>query len=248
MNSDKFRILVAGFIGGVAMPAIQPIQTFLKTHHYPSEFSLSYWIFGFVLGGVGLILVWLLKETDVKKALALGASLPAFFTSLGGAVQNDQKLNEAAPKVTMGAPVEGSWAGGVSSLFVSTAVAQTTPTATPAPSLTPSKRTASITRTAPFAYQLEILDADGKVIGQPREVNALVPSPLKVPLPDNAASLRFTTNGGGSWTQKLDRATGEIEVTLTGEDFRRRFDVQQLFGKTPDLVPNRLKAEASGRY
>jgi hypothetical protein len=110
-----------------------------------------------------------------------------------------------------------------------------------------SKRTASITRTAPFAYQLEILDAGGKVIGQPQEVNALVPSPLKVPLPDNAASLRFTANGGGSSTHKLDGATGEIEVTLTGEDFRRRFDVQQLFGKTPDLVPNRLKAEARSR-
>ena len=152
-----------------------------------------------------MILVWLLKETDVKKALALGASLPAFFTSLGGAVQNDQKLNEAAPKVTMGAPVEGSWAGGVSSLFVSTAVAQTTPTATPAPSLTPSKRTASITRTAPFAYQLEILDADGKVIGQPREVNALVPSPLKVPLPDNASLPMAAALGLRSWTGRPER-------------------------------------------
>jgi hypothetical protein len=247
MSNDEKRALVAGFFGGIATPAIQPIQTFLKTHHYPSDFSVGYWIFGVVLGAVGLVLVWLLKETDVKKALALGASLPAFFTSLGGAVQNDQKLSEAGPKVTIEAQVEKSWADGVSSLFVSTAVAQTTPIATPAPSVTKSKRTASITRTAPFAYQLEILDAEGKVIGQAQEVNALVPSPLKVPLPDNAASLRFTANGGGSWTQKLDAAAGEIEVTLTGEDFRRHFDVQQLFGKTPDLVPNRLKAEASGR-
>lgn len=241
MDNDNLRVLVAGFFGGIATPAIQPIQAFLRTHHYPSEFSLGYWIFTIGLGLVGLVVVWLLKESDVKKALSIGASVPAFFISVGGAVQNDQKLSEASAAVTTAAAAENSWVDHLSSVFVSTAVAQTTPA--PAASPAASGRIASITRTAPFAYKLEILDADGRSIDQPRAVNALVPSPLKLSLPERAASLRFTTESGASFTQKLDKTTGEIQVALTGEDFKRRFDVEQLFGKTPDLVPNRLKAQ-----
>jgi hypothetical protein len=247
MSGNQIRILVAGFIGGIATPAIQPIQAFLKTHHYPSDFTLGFWLFSGCLGVVGLVLVWLMQETDVKKALALGASLPAFFTSLGGAVQNDQKLSDATAKVTMSAPIERSWAEEIAPLFVSTAAAQTSPSATASASPAPSNRTATITRKEPFAYKLEVLNADGKPIEPARDVNVLVPSPLKLALPDNAATLRFTTDGGGSWMQQLNAGAGDIDITLSGDDFRRHFDVQQLFGKTPDLVPNRLKAEAAER-
>src|SRR5712691_5664350 len=86
--ADKARLITAGFIGGLMTPMIQPLQEFLKSHRFPSEFGLGYWLVGAALGVLGAVMVWLLKEADVKKALVLGLSLPAFFTSLGGAVQN----------------------------------------------------------------------------------------------------------------------------------------------------------------
>lgn len=248
MNSNQLRILAAGFVGGIATPAIQPMQAFLKTHHYPSEFTAGYWIFGIILGGVGLILVWVLQETEAKKALALGASLPAFLTSLGGAVQNDQKLSDASARVTINAEARSErWADAVSSIFVSTASAQSPAAVSAKASPAESDRTASVTRTAPFAYKVEVLDAGGNKVAPVQEVNALVSSPVKVELPPNAASLRFTTESGASSTQKINAGSEATEVTLRGEDFHRRFDAQQLFGKAPDLVPNQLKTEAAGQ-
>src|SRR5713226_3083696 len=81
---DIRRIIVAGFIGGLMTPLIQPLKEFLAFHHTPSDFGIGYWILGFGLGVLGSVMVWLLNETDVKKALILGLSLPAFFTTVGG--------------------------------------------------------------------------------------------------------------------------------------------------------------------
>jgi hypothetical protein len=72
--ADKTRFIVAGFIGGLMTPMIQLLQEFLKSHRFPSEFGLGYWLVGAALGVLGAIMVWLLKDTDAKKALALGDS------------------------------------------------------------------------------------------------------------------------------------------------------------------------------
>ena len=190
-RKDAPRLLVAGFIGGLATPLILPVQEFLRSHHYPSEFSLGYWVLGAVLGGVGALMVWLLKETDVRKALMLGASLPAFFTSLGGAVQNSgPNLSAAVNGITTPTSREEGVADKMVSFFVTSSYAQSTPSST----ATTSARSVSVSRTAPFAYKLELLDARGNVIAPPREVKVLESSRVKLTLPDSAAAIRFTAN------------------------------------------------------
>src|ERR1700736_5999995 len=89
-QAGPIKILAAGFIGGVMTPLLSPLKEMLASHRTPSDFSFAYWILAVVLGVLGLVMVWVLSETDVKKALVLGLSLPAFFTSVGGAVQNDK--------------------------------------------------------------------------------------------------------------------------------------------------------------
>jgi hypothetical protein len=240
-RKDAPRLLVAGFLGGLATPLILPVQEFLRSHHYPSEFSLGYWILGAVLGGVGALMVWLLKETDVKKALMLGASLPAFFTSLGGAVQNSgANLSAAVNGLTTPASLEEGVAGKMVSFFVTSSYAQSTPSST----ATPSARSVNVTRTAPFAYTLELLDARGNAISPPREVKVLESSRLRLTLPENAAAIRFTAGDAVS-TQNITAKSGEaMDVTLQGDGLRRKFDVGQVFGKAAELVPDRLKIDA----
>ena len=240
-RKDAPRLLVAGFIGGLATPLILPVQEFLRSHHYPSEFSLSYWLLGAVLGVVGAVMVWLLKETDVKKALMLGASLPAFFTSLGGAVQNSGgNLSAAGNGITTSVSIEEGVADKMGSFFVTSSYAQPIPS----PTATTSTRSVNVTRTAPFAYKLELLDARGNVIAPPREVKVIESSPVKLTLPDNAAAIRFTAGDAVS-TQNITAKHGEaMDVTLQGEGLRRKFDVGQVFGKAAELVPDRLKIDA----
>jgi hypothetical protein len=238
--TDMVRLITAGFIGGLMTPMIQPLQEFLKSHRFPSEFGPGYWLVGAALGVLGAVMVWLLKETDVKKALVLGLSLPAFFTSLGGAVQNT-----GAPITTAahGASIEGRGAAGIVSFFVTSAYAQPSPSATAA---SPA-RSLKLSRAAPaFAYTVDMLDARGKVIST-FDAKAAEPSPLTLPLPDSATAVRVTA-GGASLTKNFNATPGQtVEVSLRGESFRRKFDVAQVFGKTPDLVPEQLSAEINVR-
>jgi hypothetical protein len=184
--------------------------------------------------------VWLLKETDVKKALVLGLSLPAFFTSLGGAVQNT-----GAPITTAahGASIDGRSAAGIVSFFVASAYAQPSPP----PTAASPARSLRVNRATPaFAYKLEMLDARGNVIST-FDVKAAEPSPLTLPLPDSATAVRVTA-GGASLTKNFNATPGQtVEVSLRGESFRRKFDVAQVFGKAPDFVPDQILIEVNVR-
>lgn len=240
---DTARLLVAGFVGGLMTPMIQPIQEFLKSHHYPSDFGIGYWLIGGALGVLGAVMVWLLKETDVKKALILGLSLPAFFTSLGGALQNSGGDKASPTPGTVVNTFIEKGAAGLLSFFVQSASAQ------PAPSPGPSASSLSVkvSRAGEFSYKLESIDAKGNVLSTPLEVKAADLSPVTLALPDKAVALRFTA-GDTSWTQSLNAKPGEkVEVTLKGEGLRRKFDVAQVLGKAPELVPNRLSAEVRVR-
>ena len=234
--ADKARVIIAGFVGGLVTPMIQPLQEFLRSHRFPSEFGLGYWLVGAALGILGAVMVWLLKETDAKKALALGLSLPAFLNSLGNAVQNTDAPVTAAARA---ASVEDRNAAGIASFFISSAYAQPSPSA----SVASPARSLKVERAAPaFAYKLEILDGAGKVIST-TDVKAADPSPLTLPLPDGATALRVTA-GAASSTNNLNATAGQtVDVSLQGESFRRKFDVAQVFGKAPDLVPDKISVE-----
>src|SRR2546422_105064 len=82
------RLIVAGFTGGVIAPMLHPLNAFLASHQVPSDFTVGYFLFSLGLGVVGAVIVWLFDETDIKKALVLVVSLPAFLNTLGGAVLN----------------------------------------------------------------------------------------------------------------------------------------------------------------
>jgi hypothetical protein len=231
---DTVRLLVAGFVGGLMTPLIQPLQEFLKLHHYPSDFGAGYWLIGAALGALGAVMVWLLKETDVKKALVLGLSLPAFFTSLGGALQNSGGDKTSA--TVTNASIEERGAAGILSFFVTSAYAQPAPS----PIAVASARSLKVTREGEFAYRLELLDDKGNVISTPLDVKASESSPVTLPLRDNAVGLRFTA-GSAVASQGFNAKSGQtVDVTLKGEGLRRQFDIAQVLGKTPDLVPERL--------
>ena len=196
-----------------------------------------------MLGVVGAVMVWLLKETDVKKALMLGLSLPAFFTSLGGAVQNSAGKVSARTSTAMNASLAENAAEGLFSFFVGTANGQT------APSPSPEGRQLSIkvARIGTFSYRVEPLDAQGNVLSQPTEEKESEPSPTVLVLPGNVVALRFTA-GDASWTQGLGtRPDHVVEVTLKGEGLRRKFDIAQALGKSPELTPEKLSAEIEVR-
>jgi hypothetical protein len=221
-------------------PMIQPLQEFLKSHHYPADFGATYWLIGGALGVLGAVMVWLLKETDVKKALILGLSLPAFFTSLGGALQNSggSKIGTTTPTL-MHASVAESGATGIFSFFVSSAFAQPAASPTPRGTLISVK----VSRVGTFAYKLEPLDSQGNILSNALEVKESDSSPVILTLPNNAVALRFTA-GDALWTQGLSAKPGqEVDVTLKGEELRRKFDAAQVFGKTPELAPEKLRAD-----
>jgi hypothetical protein len=226
-RKDTLRLLVGGFFGGLATPLILPVQEFLRSHHYPSSFSLGYWGLGFVMGIIGAVMVWLLKETDIKKALILGASLPAFFANLGGAVQNGGKIGEMQST---------GIADQIASIFISSAYAQ----GTPSPTATPETRTVEVTRTAPFAYKVELLDSQGHVVATPREIKTNDSSEVKLALPINATTIRFSSGDAVLTKAISEKAGGTTSVTLRGEGLERKFSAQQLFGKTVELVPEHL--------
>jgi hypothetical protein len=234
--ADKARLIVAGFIGGVMTPMIQPLQEFLRSHRFPSEFGLDYWLVGAALGVLGAVMVWLLKETDVKKAIALGLSLPAFFTSLGGAVQN---TSAPVGTGTRAAAIDRSNGAATASFFVTSAYAQPSPT----PTATSSTRSLKVNLVTPaFACKLEMLDANGNVIAT-RDVSAAELSPLTLPWPDAATAIRVST-GAASSTKNLTAPAGQtLEVSIRGEGFRRKFNVAQVFGKAPDFVPDQISIE-----
>ena len=235
---DMRRVVVAGFIGGLMTPMIHPLNEFLA--HKPSDFGAGYWFLGAGLGVLGAVLVWLLEETDVKKALALGLSLPAFFMSLGGAVQNtgEQRPGTTEESRSLGHPV------GMFSL-PSTAYAQE-PTST-APTAGPKRSVEISIDGQPFAYSVEILDAQGKVIGDTLNVTKAGSLLVAKPLSESAAALRFTA-GGQSLTKAFDGKDGyTVEVTLLGTSFTRKFGVAQVLGKIPDLAPTGLAARIRNR-
>jgi hypothetical protein len=241
---DTARLLVAGFLGGLMTPMIQPIQELLKSHHYPADFGAGYWLIGAALGVLGVVMVWLLKETDVKKALILGLSLPAFFTSLGGALQNSggYKVSTTTPTV-INASIAERGAAGILSFFATSAYAQPVPT----PISAASARSLKVTREGEFAYRLELLDDKGNVTSTPLDVKASESLPVTLALPDNAVGLRFTA-GAAVASQAFNAKSGQtVDVTLKGEGLRRQFDIAQVLGKTPDLVPDKLSAEVNVR-
>jgi hypothetical protein len=234
---DMRRIIVAGFIGGLMTPLIQPMKEFLASHHTPSDFGVWYWIIGLGLGVLGSVMVWLLKETDVKKAMVLGLSLPAFFTSLGGAVQNSGD-NPTAARIQERRPSAALPVG----VILSTANAkqdESHGTNEPAPA-----RSIEVSIDGqPFAYTLEILDSHGAAVGDPIDVSATDSVLLARPLPASAAAARFTAGSQPPLVEKFNARDGyTVEITLRGQKFTRKFSVAQVLGKTPDFIPDALSA------
>jgi hypothetical protein len=232
-----FRLTVAGFLGGLIAPMLHPLNAFLVSHQVPSDFTVGYFLFSLGLGVVGAVIVWLFDESDVKKALVLGVSLPAFLNTLGGTV-----LNTGARPQT-GTPEEERSARGLpvgAFSFLPTAFAQepVSSAATAAP-----ERSLEINIDGqPFAYRVEILGAQGQVLGPAFDVSQSDSLLVAKPLPKTVTAIRFTV-GGQSTTKSFTGKDGyTVEVMLRGLSFTRKFDVAQVFGKIPDLVPTAISA------
>jgi hypothetical protein len=233
--ADMRRIVIAGFIGGLVTPLIQPTKEYLTSHQIPSGFDHWFWAFALGLGIVGAVIVWLLKETDVYKALILGLSLPAFFTSLGGAVQN------TADKPTITSMEQHKSASAPLGIILPSANAQ--PGLAAAKESPPSRSIEISVEGQPFAYKLELLDSKGIVIGEPVDVSAAESLLVAKPLLPSAAAARFTVDDQAPTVEKFDAKEGStVVVTLHGTKFTRRFSVAQALGKTPDFVPDGVSA------
>ncbi|HVV73751.1 MAG TPA: hypothetical protein VHI52_19960 [Verrucomicrobiae bacterium] len=227
------KLLFAGFVGGLLTPMIHPIQEFFVTYRYPSDFTVAYWFFGMALGILGALMVWLFNETDARKALVFGLSLPAFLFGFGASIQNGASGDKSshAPNTE----VHPNGTVGLLDFFFSSAYAQE-------PSPSPASQTPSYQRTVeinisgqPFSYHVDFLDTQGSVVGASFDVDQANSELVARPVPDNAASIRITA-GGTPLEKKLDSKPGQtIEIDLEGT-FQRTFSVAQVFGKTPDLV------------
>lgn len=232
---DIRRIIVAGFIGGLMTPLIQPLKEFLASHHTSSDFGIWYWIVGLGLGVLGSVMVWLLKETDVTKAMILGLSLPAFFTNLGGAVLN------TADKPTITPMEQHKPAFAPLGIILPSANAQQ---GFPASNVPPPSRSIEISvEGQPLAYKLELLDSKGSVIGESVDVGAAESILVAKPLSSSAAAARFTVDDQAPIVGKFDAKEGStVVVILHGTKFTRRFSVAQALGKTPDFAPDGVSA------
>jgi len=230
---DMRKIIIAGFIGGLMTPLIPPLKEMLASHHTPSDFSFAYWILAVALGVLGSVMVWLFTETDVKKALVLGLSLPAFFTTVGGAVQNtaDKPTTIAEPKPAF-APL---------GVILPSANAQQ---GFPVPNVPPPSRSIEISMEGqPFAYRLELLDSEGSVIGESVDVSAPESVLVAKPLSSSTVAARFTVDDQPPVIEKFEaKDASTVEVTLRGAKFTRQFSVAQALGKMPDLVPGAVSA------
>lgn len=227
------RVLVAGLLGGLVGPLMSPVREFLQTHEHPPSFGPEYALISFALGCLGMVMVWLLSETDPMKALALGVSLPALFTNLEGKGPEIKPEKDRKPII----PFEGSINNAVGMIpFLSTSFAQAAPSSTP---LSPARSIEINVEGDPFSYETEILDSSGKVV-EKFDVRA-EDSLLKAsPLPDSAATARFTV-GEVTATQPIALDKGyTAEVQLRGEKYVRKFSAAQVFGKSPDMVPTAL--------
>jgi hypothetical protein len=227
------RILAAGFLGGLMTPLLPPLKEMLASHHTPSDFSFAYWILAVALGVLGLVMVWLLSETDVKKALVLGLSLPAFFTSIGGAVQNDKSAG--GPTQTQKpafAPL---------GIILPTANAQE---AAPAANGPPPSRSIEISVEGQlFGYKLELLDSKGAVVGESIDISSTESVMIAKPLSPAVTAARFTVDDQPPVIEKFAAKDGyTVAVTLRGLKFTRRFSFAQVLGKTPDLIPDGVSA------
>jgi len=211
-------------------PLIPPLEEFLSKHHYPPDFGIIYGITAVVLGGVGALMVWLLKETDTKKAIVLGLSLPAFFTTLVGAGDKGDDKPITAPS-TINTDSKG--AIGILSFFAPTAYADD---AVPDTQLaTKRDRTIEIVIDRQrFPYRAELLDAGEQVV-EAFDVASEDSELVSRTIPSNAVAVRFAS--GDSVSEKVsfkDAPAGSTVSIVLDATFERKFSFAQALGRAPE--------------
>ncbi|MBA3833146.1 MAG: hypothetical protein H0X34_14880 [Chthoniobacterales bacterium] len=238
----KLKVLIGGFAGGFATQLIIPLQNSLTSHRFGAIFTTDYWLLGAVFGLIGLVVVWLLSENDVKKAVLLGLSLPSLVANYGAAIHSTapHQNDISAPfemKGGTGLPL------GVVPFVGVTAFAQGTPSPV-AFSKGPSRSIEANIDGQLFSYTMELLDDQGNVVGSAIEADPSKSLLVAQPLPENVAQVRFTA-GSATLVKKLQPKDGfTVDVTLSGDGFQRKFGFAQAFGKPPAVVPAELRAEA----
>lgn len=240
--SNRTQLLFAGFLGGTLSVLVKPLTAFISTQKFPNLTDPEFWGGTLILGGLGASIVWLWKETDVKKALAMTVGLPAFLTNITGAFQNAGTAAETAPAaVTPPAEIrpleslENDPAVGLLSLFVSTAYAQAPTPAPTAGSIT--NLSVELNSNEKFPYKVESLDASGAVISS-FEVPANKADFYGHPLPPITAALRFHFGGIQSQDYPLQLNPGESTVEVSfNMTYDTRIGFAQVFGKNPTRIP-----------
>jgi hypothetical protein len=238
MNTT-FRVMVAGFVGGFMTPLLGPLQELLRTHQYPAYFGLWFWVLGAGLGLLGCIIVWLLKESDVLKALILGLSLPACLANLAtsSTKPNVNVQNPDAAKTSINVDAKGTI--GAIPFFISDAYAAQPP---PTPSESRPAVDCSVEiniEGPPFGYEVEFLDAQAKVLDR-FEVSAADSLMAARAVPDKTTQVRFKAGDQSLAKALVCLPRKTIEIQLRGSNFFRKFEAAQVLGKPADLVPGTL--------
>jgi len=238
--TSRWRLLCAGFIGGILSPMVRPLQEFLAVRHYPAEIGLDYWLLAVFLGFLGLGLVVVLKETEALKALTLGLSLPAFLISLGGAVQNSGDKAATGPTAV---PARVESQGGLGGIPFFSASAYADDAATPGN--IPGRMLELAAVDQPFAYRADLLDTSGRVVSSFAVLEKNSPLVTRA-LPAEVTGIRFVIGESQSVTYPVGGQPGWTIGIALHADIQRKLGLAQALGKAPELQAQ-ISAEVEPR-
>ena len=230
---DK-NILIAGGIGGMVVPALNVGLKFTGQVPSPINVNLTYMAGAVVLAAVGVATVWLLDETERKKAFIIGLSLPATISSLIGQVKKTPDTAEVLRLFT--API---------ALLVTTAHAAEPPSN--AGSLSSSPDTAPtfalgrqfrLVGDAKGGVTVQLLDKDGN------KLYRLEPNGTNLKnLPDSAVKATIETKSGSTQNLDLGEEAGTVTVATVSLEQERKLGFWQALG-APSSVTETLKTSA----
>lgn len=193
------KILVAGAIGGMAVPALRAGLKLTQQVNANIDITPGYAVGAVVLAIVGMITVWFLDETERKKAFIIGLSLPATISSLGGQIHSNEEKAPAAPSAS------------IFSLLVGTAHAADVTTLVPQQTIASSTdlgRYFRLVGNADGRVTVQLFDKDGT------KLRSFVPDGTELEnLPDAAATAVLKTRSGAEQKIALSEVPGSVTRT-----------------------------------